>query len=74
MLEKFKEYIGVTQFNAIRIALIDPEKILVISWGEIEKSRLSITEHLSRNLVVFSVRVFLVQPKFGNVIVENTSE
>ena len=37
MLERFKEYVGVTQFNAIRIGLIDPAKLLTLSYGEVKK-------------------------------------
>jgi DNA-directed RNA polymerase subunit beta' len=37
MLERFKEYIGVTEFNAIRIGLINPEVLLALSYGEVKK-------------------------------------
>lgn len=37
ILEGFKEYVGVTQFNAIRIGLIDPEKLKALSYGEVKK-------------------------------------
>lgn len=37
MLGRFKEYIGATQFNAIRIGLIDPARLLTLSYGEVKK-------------------------------------
>ncbi len=37
MLERFKEYIGVTRFNAIRIGLASPEKVRSLSYGEVKK-------------------------------------
>jgi DNA-directed RNA polymerase subunit beta' len=37
MLERFKEYIGVTQFNAMRIGLSSAKKILDLSYGEVKK-------------------------------------
>jgi DNA-directed RNA polymerase subunit beta' len=37
MLERFKEYINVTQFNAFRIGLASPEKIQSLSYGEVKK-------------------------------------
>lgn len=37
MLERFKEYVGVTQFNAIKISLIGPEKLSKLSYGEVKK-------------------------------------
>lgn len=37
MLERFKEYINVTQFNAFRIGLASPEKIKALSYGEVKK-------------------------------------
>ena len=37
ILERFKEYVNVTRFNAIRIGLASPEKILSWSYGEVEK-------------------------------------
>lgn len=37
MLEKFKEYIQTSQFNAIRLGLASPEKILSLSYGEVKK-------------------------------------
>ncbi|MBN1549092.1 DNA-directed RNA polymerase subunit beta' [Candidatus Babeliales bacterium] len=36
-LERFKEYIGASQFNAIRIGLASPEKIKSLSYGEVKK-------------------------------------
>src|SRR5690242_8088101 len=37
MLERFKEYINVTRFNAIKIALACPKKIRALSYGEVKK-------------------------------------
>lgn len=37
MLERFKEYVGVTRFNAIRVGLASPEKIRSLSYGEVKK-------------------------------------
>jgi DNA-directed RNA polymerase subunit beta' len=37
MLERFKEYISVGQFNAIKVGLASPEKIRSLSYGEVKK-------------------------------------
>ena len=37
MLERFKEYINITRFNAIKIGLAAPEKIRSLSYGEVKK-------------------------------------
>jgi len=37
MLERFKEYIQTTQFNALKIGLASPEKIRALSYGEVKK-------------------------------------
>ncbi len=37
ILERFKEYVNVTQFNAFRIGLASPEKIRALSYGEVKK-------------------------------------
>lgn len=37
MLERFREYINTTQFNAIRIGVASPEKVLSLSYGEVKK-------------------------------------
>jgi DNA-directed RNA polymerase subunit beta' len=37
MLERFKEYVNVTRFNAIRLGLASPEKIAMLSYGEVKK-------------------------------------
>lgn len=37
MLERFKEYISVTRFNAIKISLTAPEKVRSLSYGEVKK-------------------------------------
>ncbi len=37
ILERFKEYVNVTQFNAFRIGLASPEKIRSLSYGEVKK-------------------------------------
>ena len=37
LLERFREYINTTQFNAIKIGLASPEKIKSLSYGEVKK-------------------------------------
>lgn len=37
ILERFREYVSVTQFNAIKIGLASPEKIESLSYGEVKK-------------------------------------
>jgi DNA-directed RNA polymerase subunit beta' len=37
MLERFKEYVGVTQFNSMRVGLASPEKVRSLSYGEVKK-------------------------------------
>ncbi|MGB8468275.1 MAG: DNA-directed RNA polymerase subunit beta' [Candidatus Babeliales bacterium] len=37
VLERFREYISVTKFNAIKIGLASPEKIRSLSYGEVKK-------------------------------------
>ena len=37
ILERFIEYINVTQFNAMRFGLASPEKIEYLSYGEVKK-------------------------------------
>jgi len=37
ILERFKEYISISQFNAIRVGLASPEKIRSLSYGEVKK-------------------------------------
>ncbi len=37
MLERFREYINATQFNAIKIGIASPEKIRSLSYGEVKK-------------------------------------
>ncbi len=37
LLERFKEYVNVTQFNAFRIGLASPDKIRALSYGEVKK-------------------------------------
>src|SRR5882672_7899760 len=37
MLERFREYINTTQFNAIKISLASPKKIRALSYGEVKK-------------------------------------
>ena len=58
MLERFREYINTTQFNAIRIGIASPEKIRSLSYGEVKKiERLTIVR-LNLNAMVFFVLVF----------------
>lgn len=37
LLERFREYINTSQFNAIKIGLASPEKIKSLSYGEVKK-------------------------------------
>jgi len=37
LLERFREYINASQFNAFRIGLASPEKIRSLSYGEVKK-------------------------------------
>ncbi len=37
MLDRFKEYISVTQFNAVKIGIASPDKIRSLSYGEVKK-------------------------------------
>ena len=37
MLERFREYINVSQFNALRVKIASPEKIKSLSYGEVKK-------------------------------------
>lgn len=37
MLDRFREYINVTQFNAVKIGLASPDKIRSLSYGEVKK-------------------------------------
>ncbi len=37
MLERFREYINIAQFNAMRIGVASPEKIRSLSYGEVKK-------------------------------------
>ena len=39
MLDRFREYVSVSQFNALRIGLASPEKIRSLSYGEVKKDR-----------------------------------
>lgn len=37
MLERFREYISVSQFNAFKIGIASPEKVKSLSYGEVKK-------------------------------------
>ena len=37
ILERFREYISGTKFNAIRLGLSSPEKVSALSYGEVKK-------------------------------------
>lgn len=37
ILDRFREYLNVTQFNAIKLGLATPEKIRSLSYGEVKK-------------------------------------
>ena len=37
MLERFREYINISKFNAIRLSIASPEKLKSLSYGEVKK-------------------------------------
>lgn len=37
MLERFKEYVSIARFNALKLSLASPEKIALLSYGEVKK-------------------------------------
>ena len=37
LLERFREYINITKFNAVKLSLASPEKIKSLSYGEVKK-------------------------------------
>jgi len=37
ILERFREYINTTQFDAIKVGVASPEKVLSLSYGEVKK-------------------------------------
>lgn len=37
ILERFKEYLSITRFNAMKISIASPEKIRSLSYGEVKK-------------------------------------
>jgi len=37
MLDRFREYVNITQFNALRLSLASPEKVRSWSYGEVKK-------------------------------------
>ncbi|MGE0010003.1 MAG: DNA-directed RNA polymerase subunit beta' [Candidatus Babeliales bacterium] len=37
MLQRFKEYLNITQFNAMKLSIASPEKIRSLSYGEVKK-------------------------------------
>lgn len=37
MLDRFKEYIGIAQFNTVKVSLASPERIKSLSYGEVKK-------------------------------------
>lgn len=37
MLERFREYVNIAQFNAIKISIASPDKIRSLSYGEVKK-------------------------------------
>jgi len=37
MFERFKEYVNTAHFNALRISVASPERILALSYGEVKK-------------------------------------
>ena len=38
MLLRFKDNVGTSQFNAVRIGIASPEKIKMLSYGEIGRA------------------------------------
>ena len=45
ILERFKEYINATQFNAMRVSIASPAKVVALSYGEIKKLKQLIVVH-----------------------------
>jgi len=37
LLDRFREYVNITQFNAVRLGLASPEKVKSLSYGEVKK-------------------------------------
>ena len=37
MINRFREYINSNQFNALKITVASPEKVLSLSYGEVKK-------------------------------------
>lgn len=37
LLDRFKEYVGIANFNAIKIGIASPDKIKALSYGEVKK-------------------------------------
>ncbi len=37
ILDRFREYVNLTQFNALKIGLASPKKIRSLSYGEVKK-------------------------------------
>ena len=71
IFERFREYISVTQFNAIKIGLASPEKIRSLSYGEVKKIETINYRTLKPERDGFFVHVFLVLLKTGNVTAVN---
>ena len=73
MLERFKEYISISQFNAINIGLASPDKITNLSYGEVKKTETINYRTLKPERDGFFVPAFLVLLKTGNVTAVNTN-
>ena len=59
LLDLFKQASQEEDFDAIRISLASPEKILSWSYGEVRSRRQLTIERLSLNVTVCFVRKFL---------------
>ena len=58
-------------FDAIKIGLASPEKILEWSHGEVKKPETINYRTLNRSATVFTAKEFSDQPKTGNVTAVN---
>ncbi len=71
VLERFREYIGASQFNAIRIGLASPQKVRSLSYGEVKKiETINYRTLKPERDGLFCARIF-GQPRIGNVTAEN---
>ena len=74
LLDLFKQVTQEEEFDAIKIALVSPEKIRAWSYGEVKSLKPSITELSSRNGMVCSVPKSLGRSRITNVFAENIKD